>query len=187
MDVDALPQHHRTGAHRARRQPLRSAVLALAAVGAVSALLLWALLSLDVLGVGDDLREAGGVALSQQTEQQTAAGAVATTGGASPAVEPSVAPQTPATVDRSQPLRVLNSTGTPGLAATAAGALQLAGWSTAAVGNYDGAETLTTVLHPDEASASAAQAVVADLGVGAPQLSSDVTEVTVVLGPDYVG
>lgn len=196
MDDDALPQHHRSGAHRARRHPLLALLLTLGAIGLLSAVLLWALLSLDVLGVGDDLLEAGGVGSAQSTAPTSSTAptptaaptpsdpaATAATAGSS---DPS-APESEATVDRSLPVAVLNSTTTPGLASAAAVVLQDAGWSTGDVGNFEGDEIPTTVLYVDGAQAATAQAVADDLGVGTTTVSTDVTELTVVLGPDYAG
>ncbi len=202
MDDLAAPQHHRSGAHRARRHPLLVALVTLGAVAVASAALLWALLAFDVLGVGDELREAapgalqptsdasapapGGSAAPSAAPSTEASGAPAPSVEASPSAEPEPAP---VEADRARPLTVLNSTATPGLAATAGEALGALGWEVAEVGNYDGDETPTAVLYPesddeqaDAVSAATADAVAADLGAGAPTPSADVTVLTVVLG-----
>ena len=78
------------------------------------------------------------------------------------------------TEDRTLPLRVLNSTGTQGLAAAAAEVLGDGGWQVAEVGNYEGDEIPTAVLYPETAddpeaaavAAATAAAVAADLGDG---------------------
>jgi len=190
MDDMAVPQHHRSGAHRARRHPLLVVLLTLGAVAVVSAALLWAMLSFDVLGVGDDLLEAGGAATPAPSDGAPAS--PLPSGQASGAVvsvvpEPSVEPP----ADRSLPLDVLNSTGASGLAGTAAEALVDAGWTIGTVDNYDGDETPTTVLYPEDdgtgsSAAATAAAVAADLGVGVATPSAEVDVLTVVLGPDYV-
>ena len=92
-------------------------------------------------------------------------------------------------MDRTLDLDVLNGTGTSGLAGAAAEALDAAGWTIGAVGNYDGDEIPTAVLYPEDdptgRAAATAAAVVADLGVGVATASEDVDVLTVVLGPDY--
>lgn len=203
MDDLALPQHHRSGAHRARRHPLLTALAAVAAVAVVSAVLFWALLSIDVLGVGDGVGEAGGTGASASatpstpTVEPTApAGSPAASPAPSVATPPSDAPPSAsaapsadptAVIDRTAALDVLNSTSTPGLAATAAGALQAQEWTIGEVTNFAGDEISTTVLYPEESLAATASAVAADLGVGSASVSGDVSRVTVVLGPDYPG
>lgn len=189
MDDLAVPQHHRSGAHRARRHPLLGALVAIVSVGAASALLLWLLLSFDVLGVGDGL--------AQEVAGVTGGAAPAASGSASaePSAEPSTAPSAVAepspepspepSADRSVTLDVLNSTATPGLAASAAERLVSAGWTTGGVDNFPGDERATVVLYPGEQLQLTAEAVAADLGVGGVEQSGDVTVVTVVVGADY--
>ena len=192
----AVPQHHRSGAHRARRHLLLVAVATLGAVAVASAALLWVLLSFDVLGVGDDLLEAGGVTPDPSGEATTAP---SPSGEASPSVEASPAPGAAPSVapvpspqpsaDRTLALDVRNGTGASGLAGAAAEALGDAGWSIGTVDNYDGDEIPTAVLYPEDdgtgSAAATAAAVVADLGVGVATPSADVDVLTVVLGPDY--
>lgn len=189
MDDVALPQHHRSGAHRVRRHPLLVAVLTLAAVAAASAALLWVLLSFDVLGVGDDLLEAGGV--TPGPSAGASAAAVATGGASAPVSGPAPSEPAPgAGVDRSAPLAVLNATTTSGLATEAAGVLEQAGWTVAEVGNYGGDDGPSAVLWPEDDPAAdelaaAATVVAADLGVGGPAPSPDVDVLTVVVGQDF--
>ncbi|WP_380165422.1 LytR C-terminal domain-containing protein [Jannaschia sp. R86511] len=203
MDDLAAPQHHRSGAHRARRHPLLVALLTLGAVAIASAVLLWGLLTFDVLGVGDDLRQAGGAssvappaATTQPSDEASApASAVDPTGEPTgdptgePTQDPSEEPSEDAepVVDRSLPVDVLNSTSTPGLAAGAGESLEDLGWTVGEVGNFDGDEIPTTVLYPEEDQQATAEAVAEDLGVGATELSQDVDVITLVLGPDYSG
>lgn len=196
MDDLAVPQHHRSGAHRARRHPLLSALVVVGSVAVASALLLWALLTFDVLGVGDDLLEAGGettpAAVEPTTGPSTAPSADPSAGpSAAPSVEPSVEPapepSLEPTVDRSLPVDVLNSTSTVGLAAGAAEALTADGWTVGEVGNYGQGEIPTVVLYPEGSQAVTAQAVATDLGAGQAQASDAVQVLTVVLGPDYSG
>ena len=203
MDDLAVPQHHRSGAHRARRHPVLVALATLGAVAVASAVLLWGLLSVDVLGVGDDLRQAGGVLSAPSAGPSTAVpspaepsvGASETGVVPSPPASPEPAPEPSpeATVDRALPVTVLNSTSTPGLAAAAAEALGAAGWQVGDVDNYGGDEIPTTVLYPDGAAdplagavaAMTAAAVASDLGVGEATASPEVDGLTVVLGADY--
>ncbi|MGJ7441231.1 LytR C-terminal domain-containing protein [Aquipuribacter sp. MA13-6] len=196
MDDLALPQHHRSGAHRARRHPLLVLLVTLGTVGLASAVLLWGLLTLDVLGVGDELRRAGG-ASSAAPVDPTVAATTAAPAAAPTAAAPSVLPTTEPgasvepseepeqVVDRSAPLDVLNSTVTVGLAAAAAAELQELGWTTGEVGNYPEGEIPTTVLYPEDSQQATAEAVADELGVGVVTASQDVDVVTVVLGPDY--
>lgn len=180
MDDLALPQHHRSGAHRARRHPLLVLLLALGAVGLVSAALLWALLSLDVLGVGDELRQAGGASSAGPAEPSTAP----STAAGEPSGEPSDGGSGGA-LDRTVPIVVLNGTGSPGLATAAATALEQLGWTATTVGNYEDEQIPTTVLYPEDSQLATAEALAEDLGVGSVTSSQDVTALTVVLGPDY--
>lgn len=198
MDDLALPQHHRSGAHRARRHPLLVVLLTLGAVGLLSAVLLWALLSLDVLGVGDELRQAGGGSSVEAVDPSAGPSVVASQAAPSNAAATSDEASTGASgeapgeqpegvVDRSLPLDVLNSTGTPGLASAAAAELVTLGWTMGEVGNYGDDEVETTVLYPEQSQQATAEAVVEDLGVGSVTSSEDVAAITVVLGPDYPG
>lgn len=198
MDDLAVPQHHRSGAHRARRHPLLVALLALGAVAVASAGLLWALLTFDVLGVGDDLRQAGGGSSVAPAEEsaapvpttsvptsampQATAGASEETAGAT---GQDSGEQTEPVVDRSLPVDVLNSTSTPGLAAGAGARLEDLGWTIGELGNFEGDETPTTVLFPEDSQQATAEAVAEDLGVGTVAPSEDVDALTLVLGPDY--
>jgi hypothetical protein len=195
MDDLAVPQHHRSGAHRARRHPLVAALVTIGAVGLASAVLFWALLTFDVLGVGDDLREeAENLDPVPSASVEPSAPAVepsapASSAPAAPSAEPSPEPEPepePA-VDRTVTVDVLNSTSTPGLAAGAAEVLQGQGWTIGEVTNFAGGEIATTVLYPEESLRPTAEAVAAELGTGTTTLSADVTVLTVVLGPDYPG
>lgn len=201
MDDLAVPQHHRSGAHRARRHPLLGALATIGAVALASAVLLWALLTFDVLGVGDDLLDAGGVSGPSAAPVDVSASAPGPAGtapaGGEP-TEPGAEPTGPTTgtdaepgpepsADRSLPLAVLNGTSTSGLAAGAAEALEASGWTVDEVGNYAGDEIPTTVLYPEDEQQVTAEAVADDLGVGDVTPSADVDVLTVVLGPDYAG
>lgn len=208
MDDLAVPQHHRSGAHRARRNPLPAVLLSLVLVAVVSGGLLWALLTFGVLGAQDP---AGGPvaaptgaasAAATQPEGPPSPGSSVDPGAEpgtqpsdepsaeptpEPSPEPSPEPAPEQTVDRSVGVDVLNSTATVGLAAGAAADLEELGWTVGEVTNFDGDEIPTTVLHPTEDLAATAEALVADLGTGVTELSADVDVVTVVLGPDYPG
>lgn len=178
MDDTALPQHHRAGAHRARRHPAVTTLLMLGSVAMLSGLLVWLLLAVDVLGVRDDL-----VAGPPTAPSATPGAAVA-----SPEPSPEPEPSAPV-VDLDVPLEVLNSTGAPGLAAGAAQRLEDAGWMVAEVGNYAEGELPTTVFYGSADLAATADAVAGSLGAGRAALSDNVGEdaVRVVLGPDYAG
>lgn len=122
----------------------------------------------------------------------TSAGATgkATTTSKGPATTKASAPAqtTPAaTVDRTLPVSVLNSTSTSGLAAKGAARLKTAGWAIRSTGNYRGGVSATTVFYGSAALRATAQAVAADLGLGAVSESADFgpTRVTVVLAGDF--
>ncbi|SEO70681.1 LCP family protein [Trujillonella endophytica] len=106
---------------------------------------------------------------------------------AAPAEEPAAPP---ATVDpASVPVEVLNGSGTPGLAADAAGELEEAGFPVAGTGNADSADyTQTVVRHAagDEALAATVAAAVPGVLV---ELDDTLTAGTVqlVLGEDFTG
>lgn len=196
MDDLAVPQHHRSGAHRVRRHPVLVAGATVGAVAVACAVLLWALLSADVLGVGDDLREAGGVAPAAPAEPSAGASAdpsepalVAPSAGASaaPSAGSDPSPAASAPPGDGVALTVLNATTTPGLATEAAEVLEDAGWTVAGVGNYGGEDGPSAVLWPedDPAAESVAALVAVDLGAGEPVASDDVDAVTVVVGEDF--
>lgn len=198
MDDLAVPQHHRSGAHRARRHPFVAALVTFGAVAVASALLVWALLSLDVLGVGDVLRDAadevpGPIGSSAPTAEPSPALSAEVTEQAEPEPEPEPSASAPLPLeptpepspDQSLTLDVLNSTQTPGLAAAGAEQLEGLGWTIGEVTNFEGDEITTTVLYPEGTFPVTAEAVAEDLGVGAATASAEVSVITVVLGPDY--
>ena len=186
MDDIALPQHHRAGAHRARRHPVVTTLLALGSVAVVSGVLVWFLLAVDVLGVRGEL--VAGVQSDSSASPDPSASPVPSVPatGPSPSAEPV---PSESVVDVGVPLAVLNSTGTSGLAAGAAERLEEAGWTVDRVGNYPGGELPTTVFYGADELAATADAVAGSLGTGRAALSADVDdgELTVVLGPDYEG
>lgn len=182
MDDIPLPQHHRAGAHRARRHPVVTTLALLGTVAVLSGLLVWLLLAADLLGVREGV-VAGAPADPAASPAATVASAEP---GASPEPEPE--PSGPV-VDLDVPLEVLNSTGTTGLAAGAAERLREAGWTVGEVGNYSDGELPTTVFYGSDDLAATADAVAGSLGVGRAAQSAAVGEgeLRVVLGPDYEG
>ncbi|MFC6853237.1 LytR C-terminal domain-containing protein [Aquipuribacter hungaricus] len=185
MDDLAVPQHHRSGAHRVRRHPVLVAAATVGAVAVACAVLLWALLSSDVLGVGDDLREAGGVAPAAPADPSADASAPSEPSAGPSAGSPSAGASAPA--GDGPALTVLNATTTSGLATEAAEVLEEAGWTVDEVGNYGGEDGPSAVLWPedDPAAESVAALVAVDLGTGEPVASDDVDTVTVVVGEDF--
>ena len=190
----------RQGVHRERLAPSRSAgiglkivVLALAVLVGAAALFL-----IPRLGIGPD---AGSEAAASTSPKATASSvsqrATPTTPSATPT--PTLTPtptQTPEAApteapvvapDKTQPVNVLNSTGTAGLASTAASRLAADGWSGAQPGNWSGVPLPgSTVFFNGEEQRPSAEAIGAVLGIGALQNAPEVSAiVTVVLGPDF--
>lgn len=114
---------------------------------------------------------------------KTAKGSATTKAPTTPSATSTPAP----TADRTLAVSVLNSTSTSGLAAKGAAKLRAAGWTIRSTGNYRGGVSGTTVFYGSGALRATAQAVAADLGVGAVTESADfgASRVTVVLGGDY--
>jgi hypothetical protein len=189
-EFDRIPETAaRQGVHRERLVPVRGSGLGLKIVVGVLALLvgLAAYFLLPRL-------ELGGSQGSAQVPQVTAS---ATGGGdqsspdraSSPAASEATASAAPAdgAVDKSQVLNVLNSTGVPGLASTAAGRLAAEGWSATVPGNWAGTPLETSVVfYNSEAQRPSAEAVGSALGITAVQETAEVSPaVTVVLGPGF--
>lgn len=189
MDDIAVPQHHRVGAHRARRHPALAVAVPVAAVIVVGVVFVWALTAF--LGGGGDTEPSALATGSQPPTTQplpSAAPSLPASPGTSEPL-PSAAPSPEPSVDRTVAVNVLNSTDTAGLAAGAAESLEGAGWTIGEVGNYTQGAIPTTVLYNGPASAASAAAVAADLGLGSAQESTEVTAgtLTLVLGSDYSG
>lgn len=168
-DFDAVdpPRDGRRGAHRAA--PPRShgfvAPLVVAAVVAVAGVAGYAALDL-----GGSAAAASGTAPSAEEQAAGAAaeGAPDAAATGSDAAPTEAAPAAPAEVDRSTPVVVLNGTGTKGLAATTAAAVEADGWTVSSTGNASSAQrsahTSTVVLYPSadlEAGATALAGTVA--------------------------
>ncbi len=197
MDDIAVPQHHRVGAHRARRHPALAVAVPVAVVAVIAGVFVWAILAL-VGGGGDEP-----VDLATATPLPTAADTAAAGTNSSPssgageptasnpAQDPGASASAPASpessVDRGVPVDVLNSTAITGLAATGAEQLTETGWQVNEVGNYGSGEIPTAVFYNGAELAGTAAAVVEDLGAGTAQESAEYEPgtVTVVLGSDY--
>ena len=171
-DFDAVdpPRDGRRGAHRAA--PPRShgfvAPLVVAAVVAVAGVAGYAALDLGgAAAAASSSAPSGGEQAEEQAAGAAAEGApadAAASGEASTETTPAPA----AEVDRSTPVVVLNGTGTKGLAATTAAAVEAAGWTVSSTGNASAAQrsahTSTVVLYPSadlEAGATALAGTVA--------------------------
>ncbi|MBG6218563.1 hypothetical protein IWX75_003048 [Arthrobacter sp. CAN_A6] len=172
----------RQGVHRERLMPDRSNGLALKILVGVLALLvglaayfLLPRLGLEAVPSGStaSAADASGVPTPDPDPAEAGSGESAST--------------SPAVVDRSQALNVLNATGTAGLATTAAGRLAAEGWSGAIAGNWAGPPVqASTVLYGDADQQPAAQELAADLGIATVMASPDVAPlITAVLGPDF--
>jgi hypothetical protein len=171
----------RRGAHRPASQGPTSAIPWL--VAAVAILLIVGFASGWFGGSADpDATTPAGASTATRTTSKAA-----TTSKATTKAPPSTATTPAATADRTLPVSVLNSTSTSGLAAKAAGRLKTAGWAIRSTGNYRGGVSGTTVFYGRASLRATAEAVAADLGVGAVSESADfgASRVTVVLAGDY--
>ena len=168
-DFDAVdpPRDGRRGAHRAA--PPRShgfvAPLVVAAVVAVAGVAGYAALDLGGAAVAASSAAPSADAQAAGAPADGAPADAAAGSGDAPS-EPAPAPA--AEVDRSTPVVVLNGTGTKGLAATTAAAVEAAGWTVSSTGNASSAQrsahTSTVVLYPSadlEAGATALAGTVA--------------------------
>ncbi|MBF6193319.1 LytR C-terminal domain-containing protein [Nocardia implantans] len=81
---------------------------------------------------------------------------------------------TTSTAARSVPVRVLNNSMVPGLAAKTAGQLEASGWTIAETGNYPGASIAKTTVYYGDSSGDkeAAQAIADQLGASVAPKSS---------------
>jgi hypothetical protein len=189
-EFDRIPETAaRQGVHRERLVPVRGSGLGLKIVVGVLALLvgLAAYFLLPRLELGGSQ---GSAQVPQVTASATGGGDQASPDRASsPAASEATASAAPAdgAVDKSQVLNVLNSTGVPGLASTAAGRLAAEGWSATVPGNWAGTPLETSVVfYNSEAQRPSAEAVGSALGITAVQETAEVSPaVTVVLGPGF--
>ncbi|GEM_PF-2158214 len=199
------PQHHRVGAHRARRNPMAVTAIGIGAIVALSALLVWGLVATGVIGGGGEQE----VALGEPTGGlgEATGGLVEQPPSVSPPPEASIsAPPTsappvvsaPAGPDQSVSITVLNGGVTvSGVARGTASSLVTAGWTgvdeaaTANAPTFPDVPT-TLITYADPALQPTAEAIAAQLGQGAATLTSDyasagfVTQIVVVLGADFV-
>jgi hypothetical protein len=199
-DLDDLVRVRR-GAHRARSNPVAALVPAVLVVLAVLAVGIgtYALLSggpgTAVVETSEPTGEPFETPVPLESGEPTPGAvptATATTAPAptttAPPPEPTTTAPPPPVADRTVPVTVLNSTRTAGLAASAAGALENAGWRVAGTGNHRGSTPPTTVYFAAPVEQVTAEAVAADLGGARVQQSSSFDEpLTVVLGSDYSG
>ncbi len=174
-EFDDVPERSdRQGVHRDTFVPSRSGVLGLRiAVGVLLVLVMVAAaLILPRLGLF-----ASDQASSTPTSQEAPSAAV-------PSAVPSAVPTE---VDRSVSVNVLNGTGVPDLAGTAAARLGAAGWTSAVPGNWAGAPLDTSVVfYSGQAQRAAAEAVAEDLGIGSLVETPDVSpDISAVLGAGF--
>ena len=201
-EFDRVPESSaRQGVHRERLIPARSSGLALKIAAGVLALLvgLGSFFLLPRLGftgaadagmtptsgpgafateVGAATAEPSGAASVGAT---SAPGATATDGASADASDEADA------ADRAQTVNVLNGTGSPGLAAVAAGRLASAGWASALPGNWAGVPVdASVVFYNGEEQRAGAEAVAADLGITDLVENAGISPaISVVLGPEF--
>lgn len=174
-EFDDVPvRSGRQGVHRDSFVPSRAGVLGLRiTIGVLLVLVLVAaVLILPRLGLF----------ASDQASSSPASQEAAST--ARPSAE---ATALPTDVDRSVRVNVLNGTGVPDLAATAAARLTDAGWTSAVPGNWAGAPLDTSVVfYSGPAQRAAAEAVAADLGIAGLVETPDVSpDISAVLGAGF--
>ena len=185
-EFDRIPETAaRQGVHRERLVPVRGSGLGLKVAVGVLALLvgLAAYFLLPRLEVGGSV---GAAQIPQPTASREA------DPGPSDRARPPAPSEAPASaeteqLDRTQVLNVLNSTGVPGLASTAAGRLAADGWTATVPGNWAGTPLETSVVfYNSEVQRPSAEAVGSALGIPAVQEAAEVSPaVTVVLGPGF--
>ncbi len=201
------PQHHRVGAHRARRNPVAVTATAVGSIVVLSALLVWGLLATDIIGgsstgtAADTTATAGSAVVDGSEGVESAAPVVPEPSVVASAPPPSAAPppSEPAAplADQAATITVLNGGVTvAGVARGTAASLVAAGWTgvdeaaTANAPNFPDVES-TIVAYADPALQVTAEAVVASVGGGAALLTSEyasagfITQIVVVLGADY--
>lgn len=206
-EFDKVPESAaRQGVHRERLASSRSSGLALKIfVGLlVLAVGLVAYFLLPRLGIGDAAEPASATTAAPEpdeasTEASEAPSASAeasesATPNATVSESPSASPEPTedgtepaADVDRTQPVNVLNATTVSGLANTAAGRLQVDGWTVAEIGNWAG-EPLpgSIVFFNGEEQRANAEALAALLGIPTVQGGSALSpNVTVVVGAGF--
>ncbi|MFP5336543.1 MAG: LytR C-terminal domain-containing protein [Actinomycetes bacterium] len=195
-EFDQLPATQgRRGAHRARPNPVLAMVPVLLVVVAVVAVVVGAMTLLGdsapdtASPAGNEAPiDEGTAAPEPSAPEGTAAPTQQPTAEPTTAPPPTEEPEPEPTVDRSVAVTVLNGTSTAGLAAGAAERLTGEGWTVAGTDNYRAGPTPpTTVYYASEDLAATAEAVAADLGGAATELSEafGAEALTVVLGDDY--
>jgi len=184
-DFDAVdpPRDGRRGAHRAAAPRSHGFVapLVVAAVVAVAGVAGYAALDLGGAAVAASSTTPSA---DEQAAGEAADGAPADAGVVAAGADdaPSGADPAPAAeVDRSAPVVVLNGTGTKGLAATTAAAVEAAGWTVSSTGNASSAQrsahSATVVLYPS-ADLEAAAAALAGTVDGEAVLDASATAAT---------
>ncbi|WP_028280270.1 LytR C-terminal domain-containing protein [Arthrobacter sp. H5] len=202
-EFDKVPESAaRQGVHRERLGSPRSSGLALKIfVGLlVLAVGLVAYFILPRLGIGEAAEPASATTAAPTPDEASTEPSDATsespeaTEGATPSASPSATPEPTgegtepaAAVDRAQPVTVLNGTTVSGLATTAAGRLQVDGWTVAEIGNWAGEPLLgSIVFYNGEEQRANAEALAALLGIPTVQGGSALSpNVTVVVGAGF--
>jgi hypothetical protein len=175
----------RRGAHRARPNPLASALPVLAGMAVVVLVIVGAFALLSDRGTSSG---PSSVAAAPTTTPSPAASASATPSATASVVEtpqPSVT-EPAGEVDKSAELVVLNSTGVSGLARKVGNDLTEKGWTVGESGNASTRLSKTRIYYAENEQAATAEAIAAALGFGETKKSAARAEkgITVVLGRD---
>ena len=197
-EFDKIPEtSSRQGVHRERLIPSRSGGLALIITVGVLALVLGlaAYFVIPRLGIGQDggapppAAESPAAAEStgaEPAETETAEASPSATPTPSASPRPTPSPTPTATVDRTQPVVVLNGSGVGGLGASISARIAGDGWTTAQVANWAGTPLLSSVIFYNGADQLPnAEALAQLLGIPSIVDSADFSMVTVVAGPGF--
>lgn len=205
-EFDRVPESSsRQGVHRARLEPPKGGGLALIVTTGIIALLIGAAAYFILPNLG--LFDGAEPATDAETAQITAAASEAPTDPAtaeatdetSAPVEPSAettASSSPsasetqepaASVDKTVPVVVLNSTGMAGMAGTAGDRLNGEGWTVSFIGNWGGAPQATSsILYNGEDQLANAQAIGEVLNITEFIPTAQIQDpLTVVIGPGF--
>ncbi|WP_104168758.1 LytR C-terminal domain-containing protein [Arthrobacter sp. SX1312] len=195
-EFDRVPASSaRQGVHRERLITARSNGLALKIAAGVLALLVglgsfFLLPRLGFTGAADagvTPTSSPGASATSEPSGTASAGATSGPGGTATDGASADASEGADAADRAQTVNVLNGTGTPGLAAVAAGRLASAGWASALPGNWAGVPVdASVVFYNGEEQRTDAEAVAADLDIANLVESVGISPaISVVLGPEF--
>jgi hypothetical protein len=209
-EFDRIPESSdRQGVHRAAMTVPKAGGLGLVILAAVLALAvgLLSFFVLPLLGTGGAAESVASEPSAPATTAAATTAAPKTTAAeetAAPSAEPtekasdepvaeptaseSAAPEQAAVADRTDPVLVLNGTGTSGLGADVSATVSADGWQIAGVDNWTGTELASSVIFYNPGQEANAQELAALLNIGdvRPTSQGEISNgLTVVLGPGF--